>query len=386
MVQFSPKAVQTAIQPIIRQPNQQPVNAPRLVDFSGGSMLGSGPYGGQTLEALQARQEELAGLSGDFLKGPTPSPFQGAAFLVNKLGNTMREGMVGNAEAAQRQALIDLMTGVDPVKGATQQQIGQAYGISTDLGNQLVEQAANIAGQEHWFDIPTPEGETGQWQQNSQTGEKMKRGGAGAGVNVTVNPPSAEMGGKIGLANGFLDNYDAILASAGAGEMTGTNWLSAVQFGRGNGGAMYRNLLQGTEGLVRIMTGAGVSEGEARSRVAQYEPAFTDDVPTLVSKIQGLKQAIDNVIEGVETRGDPTKRQPDGKEPPKETPPPETTDTEAAPEQPAAEQPASNDGVPTLDPYKNGADWEVYDKMPNGAKYRLASDPPGAEPHVKGSK
>ena len=60
---------------------------------------------------------------------------------------------------------------------------------------------------------------TKSYQLNQQTGQYDQVGGGG--TNVTINPPSAETAAKLGLANGFLDNYDTILKSAQAGEMTG---------------------------------------------------------------------------------------------------------------------------------------------------------------------
>ena len=115
--------------------------------------------------------------------------------------------------------------------------------------------------------------------------------------------PSAETSAKIGLSEGFTDNFDAILKSVDAGELTGLNWVPSVGFGRGNGGTQYRNIRQGTEGLIRLLTGAGMNEGEARDRVTSYEPSITDDAPTLRNKIVQLKQAIDNVTQAVQTRG-----------------------------------------------------------------------------------
>jgi hypothetical protein len=144
---------------------------------------------------------------------------------------------------------------------------------------------------------------TKSYQLNQKTNQYDQVGGGG--TSVTINPPSAETSAKLGLARGFLDNYDSILKSVDAGEMTGGGYISGVQLGRGNGGTQYRNLKQGTEALIRIMTGAGMSENEAVERSQQFEPQITDDAPTLRSKVQGLKQAIDNVIQGVQTRGQP---------------------------------------------------------------------------------
>lgn len=118
---------------------------------------------------------------------------------------------------------------------------------------------------------------------------------ASAGIQLI----SPETGAKIGLIDEFLNNYDMVERSASAGEMTGpVDLVKNVMMGRGPGGQAYRMLRQGTEGLVRIMTGAGMPESEARDRVRQYEPEWTDDANTLVSKIQGLKAAVTSARQG----------------------------------------------------------------------------------------
>jgi hypothetical protein len=201
--------------------------------------------------------------------------------------------------------MSEVLGSADPTTGAFPADApGKIASWDPELAYKMLTDRQAAANAEHWVDMPPqPGAKEGQlYQRNSVTGEVRTAGGQ-AGDSITINPPSAETGAKLGLANGFLDNYDAVLASAQAGEMTGGGYISGVQLGRGNGGAQYRNLLQGTEAMVRLLTGAGMSEGEARQRVVQYEPALTDDADTLVSKIQGLKQALNNVTEGVQTRG-----------------------------------------------------------------------------------
>jgi hypothetical protein len=262
------------------------------------------PGGNQTLQALMLRQKELAARGG----GEMPQIQSWTQGLAHALGQTMtgfEQGRVDRDIATGNKVVADVIGGADPVTGEYgPDAAAKVAQWNPDFAAKILADRQARANAEHWEDMPPPPGaKEGQlYQRNSVTGEVRTAGGA-AGTSVTINPPSAETGAKLGLANGFLDNYDAIIASAQAGEMTGGGYISGVQLGRGNGGAQYRNLLQGTEAMVRLLTGAGMSEGEARQRVVQYEPALTDDADTLVSKIQGLKQALNNVTEGVQTRG-----------------------------------------------------------------------------------
>lgn len=266
---------------------------------------------GMTLDALMARQKEIALDRAKLQPGAIQQPIQGVAYLANVLANKLQQGRADRALAAGNQQVAETMANVDPVQGASGAQLGILANYDPDLAMQFLKERADRrqaeADRVTYGPVLTGDAAkavgldpTKSYQMNQKTQQYDQVGGGG--TSVTVNPPSAETAAKLGLANGFLDNYDAILQSAQAGEMTGTGWITGVQLGRGNGGAQYRNLLQGTEALVRLLTGAGMSEGEARSRVQQFEPAALDDAPTLVSKISGLKQALDNVKGAVADR------------------------------------------------------------------------------------
>jgi hypothetical protein len=113
----------------------------------------------------------------------------------------------------------------------------------------------------------------------------------GGGPSVQLVPP--ETGAKIGLIDDFLGNFDTIRTAAEAGELTGPiDYARSVLLGRGPGGQAYRELRTGTEGIVRILTGAGMPESEARDRARQYEPTPTDDAATLTAKLDGLRAAV----------------------------------------------------------------------------------------------
>lgn len=134
-----------------------------------------------------------------------------------------------------------------------------------------------------------------QWQQNTKTGKWEKPGGAG--INIQTVP--SEVGARVALGDDFLANIDEVKRSAKAGEMTGpVDFTSAVLMGRGPGGAANRLLIQGSESLVRQLTGAGKSQSEAQSQAQQFLPTALDDSTTLLSKIEGLERQLRATREG----------------------------------------------------------------------------------------
>ena len=307
-----------------RFPDTAPIPTPRPAQLipPAGSKPGYGHD--MTLDALMARQQELAAQQGQVMQQGASNIPQGLAQMAWTLVNALGERKAAKAEAEGRAEVGEAFKSFDPATGmlapeAMETIMRRAPDTGLDLYKQAMALRAQQAQQET-FTTLTPEeatklglDPTKDYQRSGLTGKVDQIGGGG--TSVTVNPPSAETSAKLGLAKGFTDNYESIIRSAEAGEMTGGGYISSVQLGRGPGGEAYRNLLQGTEAMVRLLTGAGMSEGEARSRVVQYEPALTDDAPTLVSKIKGLKQALDNVAEGVQTRGRENAETPDATTP-----------------------------------------------------------------------
>jgi len=136
---------------------------------------------------------------------------------------------------------------------------------------------------------------TMQWQQNLKTNKWEKPGGNG--INIQTVP--SEVGARVALGDDFLANIDEVKRSADAGEMTGPiDYSSAVLMGRGSGGNAYRLLVQGSESLVRQLTGAGKSQTEAESQARQFLPVITDDAKTLRAKVDGLERQLRATREG----------------------------------------------------------------------------------------
>jgi hypothetical protein len=382
----------------------------RTVSFS--------PYQGDTIKALQARQQQLARVQPLIPTSTITNPLQGAASVVDTLANEINAARAKRDEHQAVQGMAQLMGSFGP-DGPSQEQIGQLAGYDPDTAIKLYEKRQELLadqarlkaqqefsvserlagqdftrsqtdagyahegtvdarelGQEQAMTKATQEQEaavnarelqeqkdkeardaqagqlttvTGDeatkrgldpkrtWQvdpqgkatditpaqqetfgplisgaeaeklgldhsKQYQLNEKTKKYDPVGGSGVTIQNVPAETAAKIALGDEFLSNFDSIRLAAVNGDMTGPlDYQTAVTFGRGTGGVASRQLMQGSEALVRLMTGAGKSESEARGEVKQYLPSITDDAVTLTSKIDGLKNAITRIKAGVTT-------------------------------------------------------------------------------------
>lgn len=121
------------------------------------------------------------------------------------------------------------------------------------------------------------------------------------GTDKTKLPES--MGGKVALAKLAIGKLDDVAKYAETGAMTGPmDHLTGTVLGYGKAGSMYRELHNGAEALVRVLTGAGMPESEARDRAKLYLPRMTDDATTLADKTRQLKERLTAVVDEV-TRG-----------------------------------------------------------------------------------
>lgn len=378
------------------------------------------PTGGMTIDALRARQLALQDAT-PRAPAQIASPWQGLAFMADRLVNNVQQKQAAAEEAAGRQKLAQIMGGINYDTGATPQQIAALETLDPDLGTRMVadairarrelaqqahqdamtregwteqekmlgnrqafetqqtaaaqahadqsqaagfeqqnrlqgqsqdfqrQQAADAraaaaasqqAGFEHSdrsaqeardYQAGLPQTETAkldadlkagrisqaehdaaiakgqpdtygpivtgdaakalgldpamQWQQNLKTNKWDKPGGTG--INIQTVP--AEVGARVALGDDFLSNMDEVRRSAAAGEMTGpVDFTSSVLMGRGSGGNAYRMLVQGSEALIRQLTGAGKSQSEAQSQAQQFLPTITDDAQTLTAKVDSL--------------------------------------------------------------------------------------------------
>jgi hypothetical protein len=140
------------------------------------------PYGGDTIKALQARQASLQQNAPELPSvGNMRSGWQGASYLANTLVNTLQQNAAAGQERNARTKLAELISGHAAGQPWSPEEIGNVYQYEPELGAHIMdlEAARQLAAgkQENWTAIPTPEGENGQWFQNTVTGEQKKVGG-----------------------------------------------------------------------------------------------------------------------------------------------------------------------------------------------------------------
>lgn len=113
----------------------------RIASFtSAGVPTGEAPD--MTLDALMARQKALADAAGNISANRNmQSPWQGAAYVGEKLANAIQQRRVQGQMADARHALAQIIGGIDPTAGPSQDQLGQAFQIDPDLGLKLMAQA-----------------------------------------------------------------------------------------------------------------------------------------------------------------------------------------------------------------------------------------------------
>lgn len=333
------------------------------------------PTGGMTLDALMARQKQLAE-QGQQIAAPRQmtSPWQGLAAMAQQLVNARQESATQNQMTAGRQALAQAVSGIDPNTGAVPQaSIATAMSLDPDTGLKLLQTSlearrAERERQQHLADVSSQRAyETSQplteigkidqelaagriTQQEADTAKAAlapvsfrpptqaeidayklnpnlsyrinSKTGAPEAIGSPLQLVTPEVSARLGLATNFMNQYDNVLKEVDAGNLTGTGYIGSVMFGRGTGGDAYRTIQAGSDALLRNLTGAGMPQSEADKYVKRYEPGMTDDAATLHNKIAGLKTDLDNVTAAV-TAG----RQwlPPGYKPGSPTPAPGTT-------------------------------------------------------------
>lgn len=106
----------------------------------------------------------------------------------------------------------------------------------------------------------------------------------------------AEIGARIGLAEGFLKKYDSIYKKLPL--LESAYGRGQILFDTGPGAEIKRHIETGAEALVRSLTGAGKSKEEAESYRVRYLPSPLDTAFDLKSKLEGLRYDLENSIQG----------------------------------------------------------------------------------------
>jgi hypothetical protein len=128
------------------------------------------------------------------------------------------------------------------------------------------------------------------------TAEYQKRG----------SPPSGEVAARIGLGKKFLDLLDdqkdaegktvtgsGLRARVASGEMNDSLAAKiAANFGQGGPGELRAAIDEGSEALLRGLTGAGMSASEAANYARRYQFGLIDSSKTALRKLNDLESAL----------------------------------------------------------------------------------------------
>ncbi|OQP87577.1 hypothetical protein BTR14_03130 [Rhizobium rhizosphaerae] len=101
---------------------------------------------------------------------------------------------------------------------------------------------------------------------------------------------SAEMGARIGMGDAFLKELPNIRQQIKNGAASGPIDGAMLGLGIGTPAAIWRNIETGRDALVRNLTGAGMSESEAKNQTARYQISPTDSQETMLSKLDNLER------------------------------------------------------------------------------------------------
>jgi hypothetical protein len=177
-------------QPAGTAPIPIPTPAPRatLVQAQVPGAAGKPGYGhNMTLAALMERQQQIAQQQAALQQGGGGGTIVGGlGMLANTFVNALADRRArkaeeeGNAEVAAAYKTIDPTTGM-PSPEAMDAIMRRAPDVGMDLYKTAMTLRASQAKTENWVTIPTPQGESGQWYQNTTTGEQKKVGGSTEG-------------------------------------------------------------------------------------------------------------------------------------------------------------------------------------------------------------
>ena len=108
---------------------------------------------------------------------------------------------------------------------------------------------------------------------------------------------SAEIAGRIALADDAIKQLPALIAQAENGDLTGpVDWLRGWA-GYGAQGEARRENMAGSEAITRMLTGAGMNLAEAEREKDLYIIGIRDTAETAASKLRQLQRRLEGLVE-----------------------------------------------------------------------------------------
>ena len=117
------------------------------------------------------------------------------------------------------------------------------------------------------------------------TAEYQKRG----------TPPSGEVAARIGLAKAFLERAPEVRQRLQANELNSWQGAATAIWGQGGPGELRRSIDEGSESLLRTLTGAGMNKDEAANYARRYQFDPRDNKETAIRKLNELENALRHV-------------------------------------------------------------------------------------------
>ena len=285
----------------------------RLIPPAGGK-----PGYGQdmTLDALMARQQELAAQQGQVMRQGASNIPQGLAQMAWTLVNALGERKAAKAEAEGRAEVGEAFKSFDPATGmlapeAMETIMRRAPDTGLDLYKTAMALRASQAKQDVYGPVITGEAAknlgldpTKAWQLNLTTNQYDQAGGGG--TNITIGGEKlTEQGSNVinyytrgGLANEDLNEQEQQLTSqAGA-------WLQKVPLGNFYQDPKYQTAVRaGKDFLAMVLrkdTGAAVTQQEFEQYADLYLPLPGDSPENVAAKRQARQDVLDTLALSVE--------------------------------------------------------------------------------------
>lgn len=238
-------------------------------------------------------------------RGNRQAANQTVEWLKSKGMDEQQARMLASSPPALSEYLKTLVAGNDPMKALqlekAQLEVDNLRNPAAKLTDDQREyQAAKDQGfQGSFMDYQIKMKEAGRQQVNIDTGAKLPSGfrwidpkNQELGVEPIPGGPATQIPGelaaRIGLSGDFLEQAPALRERIAAGDVTGVYDVNRAQSGIGPQGEIYRQLQSGTDALMRLLTGAGMNETEARSYAERYLPTWRDSAESAASKLDNL--------------------------------------------------------------------------------------------------
>lgn len=303
----------TAAVPQQAAPQRQPfLNEDRMATLN--DMFTGWAMGGSPSESIAYGAKLVAAN-----RGTRKNVNETVKWLQGKGMDEQQAKMLASSPPALNEYLKAMAAGSDPMKALelqkTQLEIENLRNPKDKLTDDQREyQAAKEQGFAGTFmDYQVKMKEAGRSQINLDTGEKLPSGyrwidpnDKTKGVQPIPGGPGeqipGELAARVGMSESFAGQAPALRERLQSGEMTGPIDSLMGQFGMGEQGETYRQLQSGADALMRLLTGAGMNETEARAYSERYLPTMKDTPETAVGKLDQLMRELESA-KGMAMRG-----------------------------------------------------------------------------------